>query len=365
MDELILRILNGLSSEDERKQFTEWLNSGEENREEFRKAEAAWNAIEIVANRNKYDPEKGYQKFMAKIGDSHIKALSLKELLKIPVFRIAVAAMVIITLGLSVFFYSINTAHRPRQIAFFECTTPQGSHTRLALTDGTVVYLNAGSKLTYPDRFEDDTREVTLDGEGYFNVAKDAKHPFIVKTSHLNIRVLGTVFNVKSYPDEGTIETTLISGSVIIEGNKKQGHLTETIELSPHEKATYIKKAGKIMLSDNEKKQLADKSVLDGSVSGIRQEKVIITSKVNTDAVIAWKNNSLLFDNESFESIALKLERRYGVTILFNDEKVKNYRYSGRFDEISIEKALEALNFASPFNYSITNDSIIIGESKH
>jgi ferric-dicitrate binding protein FerR (iron transport regulator) len=90
------------------------------------------------------------------------------------------------------------------------------------------------------------------------------------------------------------------------------------------------------------------------------QKNIILTKQVNPEIYTAWKDNLLVFENESFESIALKLERRYGASIVFTDNEIKNYIFSGKFPEISIDRALKALQYASPFNYSIKNDSIYI-----
>jgi ferric-dicitrate binding protein FerR (iron transport regulator) len=174
----------------------------------------------------------------------------------------------------------------------------------------------------------------------------------------LNVKALGTVFNVKAFPDEGSIETTLLEGSVVIQGNQPKASFS-SVKLKPNQRVTYVKTSGKLLLNDHEKKILKKENV-DFKLPNRPKESIIITEKVNTELYTSWIDNQLLFDNESFESIAYKLERRYGATIIFKDEKLKTYRFSGKFPEISIDRALNALQFASPFEYKIKQDTIFI-----
>ena len=355
IQEIITRVLEGEASSEDRKTLIDWIKSSEENRRELEKTEAFWNALEIINNRENFNPKDGYDDFVRYIGTITHSARKKQKLYK---YVLRFAASLLLVMSVSYITYRI-TKTTSEAIAYFELTTPNGSHTQLTLTDGTIIWLNAGSKLRYPNKFDDTTRTVYLDGEAFFNVKKDLNHPFIVQTSEIKVKALGTSFNVKAYPNEGSIETTLINGEVIVEGNKTSKNEKNSIRLLPNQRATFIKTEGRLLLNDDEQKKLA-KSVT--TIHPVKREKesLIISKEVKTELYTSWIENLLMFDNEPFESIACKMERRYGATIIFSDNNVKKYRFSGKFPEISIDRVLIALQYASPFNYQIKHDTIFI-----
>jgi len=346
---IIVKVLEGTSTHEEQVALKSWMDENPENTKTFAGYESLWLALDIIANKNKFDADEGFADFVTKIKPDHVQEHIYKFW--------KIAASVLLIIGLSTVSYLTGKKSIETPVSYYELSTPKGSKSHLTLPDGTKIWLNAGSKLKYPNKFVHDLREVFLEGEGYFEVAKDASHPFIVHTSDLNIRVLGTVFNVKSYPGERTIETTLVSGKVVIEGN--QSNFETTIKLEPNQKAIFLKKTGRLSLSETEKKQITK---LKRTTIDTVKPKIYVNEHVKTDIYTSWKDNLMVFDNESFENIALKIERRYGAVIRFTDYKLKNYRFSGTFPEISIDRALNALQYASPFKYNIKGDSIFIGE---
>lgn len=352
IQELVTALLEGSATEEEREELKEWIRQSEENRKELEQYEGIWNALEILKNKDNYYPQKGYEQFLSRT-EKKISMKPLKQFL-----RIAAGLILIVSFSFLLWHYIKSDK---ATTAFFEIRTPKGSHTQITLTDGTVVWLNADSKLKYPDKFEGNTRTVYLEGEAFFNVKKDPSHPFIVHTSDVNVKALGTSFNVKAYPKEGSIETTLLTGIVVIEGNKpaENKEKLETVKLLPNQRATFIKTSGKLLLNDHEQTELKKTSTLAHS-SNREKESIIVTPEVNTELYTSWIDNRLVFENETFESIAYKLERRYGATIVFRDNKIKKYRFSGKFPEISIDRALNVLQFASPFEYKIKQDTIFI-----
>lgn len=227
-----------------------------------------------------------------------------------------------------------------------EISTRNGSRTRLNLPDGSVVWLNAGSKLVYNKSFDEEVREVTLTGEAYFDVAKNEHRPFIIHAGKMDIRVIGTLFNVKSYPGENTTEASLIRGSIEV-----------TIKDRPSEK---------IILKPNEKITVSNDSLPDmNGTQGQKNEPIVAISHLNyeikdsTYLETSWVENKLIFRNESFKDLAVKLERWYGVTIRFENEAVQQLRFNGSFIRIeSVQQAMEALKITGDFRYSI-NDSTI------
>ena len=205
---------------------------------------------------------------------------------------------------------------------------PYGKKFQLLLSDGTEVYLNSGSSITYPVIFYDEgPRNVVLRGEAYFTVASDSLRPFTVSTQLLDAKVLGTEFNISSYRDDEHIQVVLIEGSLSVGRNNSIG-------------------SGDVILKPN---QLASYSYSDDELS---------TANIDVSSYIAWKNGILLFKNEDFYHIAKKLERHYDVKIEIKDMQVSKERYTGRFKTETIEEILQAFQRIKSFDYNIENNNI-------
>lgn len=236
-----------------------------------------------------------------------------------------------------------------------EVSTKNGSKSSLVLPDGTKVWLNAGSKLTYDKNYGNKIREVQLSGEGYFDVAHNAAKPFIIHTTAIDIKVLGTQFNVKCYPGEKATETSLIKGS--IEVTLKDRH--EKIMMKPNEK----------LVVNNEEIAVPVKTSKPSAqgIQPVKIERPIISLSHITflpaDSTVietAWVKNKLVFSSESFEEVALKMEHWYNTTIEFADERLKAQRLTGNFEKENITEALSALQLTTHFLYTIKKDKVII-----
>jgi ferric-dicitrate binding protein FerR (iron transport regulator) len=235
-----------------------------------------------------------------------------------------------------------------------EISTKNGSKTNLILPDGTKVWLNAGSEMTYDKNYGTKLREVTLNGEAYFDVVKNADKPFIIHASKMDIKVLGTAFNVKCYKGEKTIETSLIRGSIEVTLKDRQ----EKIMMKPNEK---------LIINTEEKDKIKTTTNKIAPVSSIQKPIILLSNltiftKDNTVVETAWVQNRLVFVSETFEDIALMMERWYGIKIIITDEAMKQLRFSGSFEKESITEALNALQLLSPFNYVIKNNVAIISK---
>jgi len=231
--------------------------------------------------------------------------------------------------------------------------TALGARSQILLPDGSKVWLNAATKLHYDKKFNGDLREVHLDGEAFFDVRKDKKHPFIVHTSDIDIKVLGTAFNVKSYKEEATIEATLIRGSIQV-SNKLQKGIPKII-LSPNEKLVFIKNAdmgreGTGIVKDGIEKRRSNYLVT----------KILPAEEDSSFTEISWIQNRLLFDGDTFRQLAIKMERWFDVKIHFEDETVANYRLRGVFEDETIDEALRALQQITSFKYTINGKDITI-----
>ncbi len=237
-----------------------------------------------------------------------------------------------------------------------ELIARKGSRIRSLLPDGTTVWLNAGSKLVFVNDFSGLTREVRLEGEAYFDVVKQPARPFIVHVPGYHINVLGTVFNVKSYPEEKFIETTLLHGRVQV--TREAGPVTEAIELRPSYKL--ILPAIAVGSDDMaEEKPVTTKA---GEKNRFVLTAIDTTKKENELIETAWLYSRLEFRGDSFEQLARKMERWYNVRIVFTDDTVKRLHFNGSFERETVEQAFKALLAAVPyFKYQITPDEIFVG----
>lgn len=208
--------------------------------------------------------------------------------------------------------------------------TPTGGQYQINLPDGTSVWLNAASSLKYPVMFDKVRRRVELSGEGYFEVSKDKKRPFIVATAKYEVEVLGTHFNVNSYRDEAISKTTLLEGSVRINATAKKKETPGSgILLLPGQQA-----------------------VLSG------QDNKVLT--VDTEEAVAWKNGYFLFDEESLENIMKKIERWYGVEVQYKD-KPENIQFVGRVSRSkNISAVLKALEAAGNVRFEIAGKKVYV-----
>jgi transmembrane sensor len=194
-------------------------------------------------------------------------------------------------------------------------------------------------------------REVTLEGEAFFDVTHNAAKPFIVHTSGLNIKVLGTAFNVKSYASDETIETTLLRGS--IEVVKQNDPTAPKVILRPNEKLVFNKKD--LPETEGSKEQIA--TTVQPAISITHLPADIPDSIIKETS---WRYNKLDFNGDSLEELADKMERWFDVHITINNERLKRYRLKGSFEKETIVQALEALKLSARFEYEVEGKEVVI-----
>jgi len=242
-----------------------------------------------------------------------------------------------------------------------EVSTKYGSRTNLHLPDGTQVWLNSGSKLSYDKTYGNGKREVALSGEAYFDVIRNPALPFIIHTSSIDIRVLGTAFNVKSFPLEKNTETSLIRGSIEVFFRNRP---LEKIILKPNQK---LITANQAMVKDKENaapSSAKEKTTVNDG--GVKVPPLALVSQLtyepgdSTVIETSWMHNKLMFLSETFEDLAIKMERWYGVNIRFVNEQIKFKKLNGIFENESIQQALTALQLITPFTYSMNKNDILI-----
>ncbi len=218
------------------------------------------------------------------------------------------------------------TGDNSSQIAYNTLSTTRGEQTQVRLPDGTLVFLNAESSLKYPTSFaRADRRTVSLTGEGYFEVANDKAHPFIVNTTKQSVQVLGTHFNINSYNENTETKTTLIEGSVKISGLNGKNKV-----LKPNEQATLLPTG-------------------------------LIVSLVEAEYEIAWKEGFFMFNNESLESIMDKVGRWYNVKVVYEDEALKTRTFIGTINKFeNISKVLRMLEKTGVAEFTVNKNVLTI-----
>ena len=216
-------------------------------------------------------------------------------------------------------FDSINIADLA--VDSLEIIAPIGSRTVVQLSDGSEVYLNYGSKIKYPQNFIGDTREVILSGEGYFNVEHNPEKPFIVKTQNLNIKALGTTFNVLAYPNEDFVATTLVEGKVVLEQTEINGENKTIGSMIPGQHVNYNIKTGEVL-----------------------------SSKGNIEKYIAWKDGKLVFENESINQMSERLSRIFNVDIEISNN-IEEFTYTVTFVDEPLFQILDLMTLATPVSY--------------
>ncbi len=240
------------------------------------------------------------------------------------------AAAIFLLAGLfsTVYIYYFNSVPKTDKsepsVIMQEISAIFGTRSKFVLPDGTTVYLNSGSKLIFPLQFKGDLRKVELLGEAFFEVTPNPAKPFIVKTSEINVKVLGTAFNLQAYPESKEISTTLVRGKVILE--------TESAGIS---------------------KQMAELKPSDHAVFNTDEKAIKISAEEDLDKFIGWKEGKLVFFNDPIEKVSDKLGNWYNVTVKINNTELNKYRFTATFTDEPIEQVLDLLSKSSPIRYRI------------
>lgn len=261
------------------------------------------------------------------------------------IWKAAVAATIILAIGFGVFYFKKPSESTAKQNIVL---TKAGSKTSLVLPDGSEVWLNADSKITYGDNFGIDKREVFLEGEAYFDVVKDTERPFIINTPVLKLKVLGTTFNVKAYPGEKNSEATLITGSlqVTLHNNSRN-----VIVLKPNEKLVV---QNEYMAAKTDAKRVDNDAPLI-TISEVKK------SPADSMAIEAqWIRNRLAFSDKKLEEVALQISRWFGVEVEIRSEELKDKEFSGLYRDQNLQQVMESLKLAGGFKYRIENNTVII-----
>ena len=324
MDELIIKYLNKAASEEDKTTLLAWLKADETNREYFLKTQKLWNLSNIH-----FMPEDEITKALDKVNMNISVIENRRQKNRLLLFRIAAAVIVICMLSVGSFYMGVNFNKyaNPEPVTMNQVIMGNGNRGFVTLPDGTVAWLNSGSKLIYPEKFEGKSRSVRLDGEGYFEVKKDEKKPFFVETENMIVNVLGTIFDIQNYTRKPVAETVLMSGKVEVtlkENNKK-------FILQPDQKISYNKETGQYKLT-----------------------------QVDAEEYAIWTNDKLILDSEKLSKVLRKMEHWYGVTIQTAPNLPLDHRLTLTIRYEPKEEILKMLSLILPIQYTINGDLIEI-----
>lgn len=257
--------------------------------------------------------------------------------------KYVVAAAVMITIIAGFFLLS------PDKTSGSVFSTKPGEKKNFQLPDGSQVILNGAGTLTLSPNFNKENRAVTLSGEAYFDVTHNMQPPFVIHTSSMDIQVTGTAFNVRAYADEENDEASLIRGKIKVILNNTKENVPKELDLSPMQKITVPKKNIHAAMADS-----------NTDANALHIDSLRINSNIKAIAETAWTANQLVFTDEKLEMAAHKIERWYGVSVLFENGDLKSIPYTGNFDKQNLEKVMETIRDAIPaLHFKIENNKTL------
>jgi ferric-dicitrate binding protein FerR (iron transport regulator) len=324
IDDLIAGYFSRKISEEELKELETWINKSPGNEQQFRRMREIWFSAGCLSGQEPFDKNEAYRRFLSRAGKTNTLPRH-----KIPL-RILWQSVAGIALLAVVSYISFRQGNEQLKNHFADIVieAPWGSRTKTYLPDGTLAWLNAGSRISYSQGFGVGDRNVNLSGEGYFEVTRNEKLPFIVKTNEIQVDVLGTKFNFRNYPDDEEAAISLLEGKVLVKNHIREG---ENVKIEPDRKVFLDKKNGLMRIIE-----------------------------VNARHTAEWTNGYLFFDEELLPDIIKELERSYDVKIIITHPDMEKLRFYGNFirKEQSVEEVLDMLGSTGKITYSVNGKEI-------
>ena len=365
IDEQIAGFLTGEISPAEVEALKQWVAASDRNRRYFDEMKFIWQLAGSIDTSATYNPETAWQKLCEKkqpqprsYSERPKVSMSLippeMKLVIRRTLQIAAAVTIIFLAGALTSYFklkpNIDRAEEITALAVseYKMAVSRGSKSTIALPDGSIVTLNAASKITYAADYGFSSREVSLEGEAYFDVIKNPEKPFTVHTSHIDIQAFGTTFNVKAYPDDPTIEATLEKGKLVVNSRNDN---SLNVSLNPMQNVVYYKDEQSALTKENAtKKETAEN---DATQPQRDIYPVQINDAVNIKLYTSWKDAEWLIESKTLGELASPLERRYNIRILFDSDNLKNFRFSGTIRNETIEQMLNVLAITAPMKYTV------------
>lgn len=357
-EELIIRFFNGKLDKDEIRELQKWINSSEKDLIEFETYRKIWLAAAIHLPNNKFDAQTAWEKTARQIhfnesGKGFIYTFRNNKRLQ-KILQIAAMFIFFVSVGAvgSWFIFSSQNIQFMNQSC--EIVTPRGSKSQITLPDGSIVWINAGSKLSYTGDFNQTERVVNLQGEAYFNVKSNKEKPFVVQTSCLKVKAYGTVFNVKAYPEEKTIVTTLVEGNVVVEA-KDNANETYSYTLKPKQNMIYHIKTG---LSELPGEKITKKENLKLEKTETGKEVVRVINDIKPELYTSWKDENWVIEGIPLDELATLMGRRFNTKIEIQNDVLKLYKFTGTIRNETLEQILVILRLTAPLEYQVGKGSV-------
>ncbi|OIP83873.1 MAG: hypothetical protein AUK44_03945 [Porphyromonadaceae bacterium CG2_30_38_12] len=335
IDELISGYLTQKLQKEELQELHAWLLASNENKTHFMQMQEVWFSAVSANHKMRFDSEKAFERFLINTKENNSPPINkststpnTKYLFLNTFKQIAAVAAILLVVGTLAFW--LGRQQISSQFAQISVEAPLGSRTKLNLPDGTLLWLNAGSHISYSQGFGVKDRHIELVGEGYFEVTKNKKLPLFVHTKEMTVRVLGTKFNFRNYDNEDELRVSLLEGKVAF---NKTNEMDKAYLLLPNQKVVLDKKTGKALIQQVDAKRSAD-----------------------------WTNGLLSFDEEKLTDISKELERAYNVRIKIADEQLLGFRFYGNFTrtEQTITEVLDVLASTNKLRYIIIGKEITL-----
>lgn len=335
MHELIGRYLAGEVADREREEFLQWIENSDENKKEFELHKNSWEATRI-----KFDSQNGdvvFRKILNKIdedqeheisridkGDGNRRRFNISMIAKI-----AASLIVFATLGYFIILNSSTFSGEKQTVSIITKENPSGQKSKIFLPDGSEVWLNAESSISFPEVFTDSVRTITLEGEAFFNVIKKAGQPFIVRAGEVSTTVLGTSFNVQAFKNESTAYVALQSGKIKVEIENDHGN--QEMFLEPGQGIRYD-----------------------------RSSHITVVEEFDEEKLLGWKDGIISFKDANLEEIVSTLSRWYGVQIVVKNRTNENWEYTGRFRDVNLESVLNQIAYKYNFSIGFEEQNMVI-----
>lgn len=324
IDHYIQSFLTGTISTEDHAALRKWIKQDIRYKKYFHDAVVIWKATAIDSNEAGFDVNKAITLF-EKESKAPVNLYFYKLALRIS----SVAVVFLVCTITTLFFLKQTEQTVTDDYKEYIVEVPAGAKSKITFPDGSTVWLNAGSKVTYNSNFAKESRNIELSGEGYFEVTKNEKLPFVVNTEKLAVQVLGTKFNLKSYTEDEVVKVVLKEGAIKVGDFRTK---VNPVLLKPNQQLT-LQKSGNLVSIDS----------------------------IDASHIENWRNGTMVFDEVSLEEIAKELKRLYNIPIQIENDKLKDIVYYSDFQEnTTVEKTLEILSSGNKFRYEVKPELIRI-----
>lgn len=332
INQLIAKHFAGEISDNEAGQLGDWLKASAENEKLFNDLKEEWENLELKSSIS--DRSRVLNKVKARIEAEEKQDVKVaRNLFNSSWYRIAASVIVLISISAISWYQIQNPFSIINTLGYEVSACDAGDQKEILLSDGSQIFLNGDSRVKYKKNLAGDERNVYLQGEAFFDVARNEQKPFVIGLKKAEVKVLGTSFNVKAYPEDEKMETSVLTGKVAFK--RTEGFLNrnqESMYLVPGEKG-----------------------VVD------RSNKSIDKLHVNNKLDVAWMNKDLHFENTSLLEITRTLYRMYGVNFKFMDGSLKDLKITANFENEKLEEVIKILEMTSEFSYKMENNLVTLG----